>query len=159
MRYFVAKAGSRSPAVAEAITREAEQGLSRLGTYDAFRLRAERTRRELPELLSELKAAGKRVVGYAATAKSATVLNYAGIHADLLPCIFDTTPSKHGRFSPGAHLPVRPYEEFLAPYPDYALLFAWNHAAEIFQKEAAFMAQGGRFITYVPEVSIVDRHA
>jgi methylation protein EvaC len=158
MRYSVARAGrrARSPGVAAAIAREAEQGLSRLATYDAFRLRAERTRRELPALLSKLKAEGKRVVGYAATAKSATVLNYAGIDSDLLPCIFDTTPSKQGRFSPGAHLPVRPYAEFRAPYPDYALLFAWNHAAEIFQKETAFVAQGGRFIVYVPEVAIVD---
>ena len=42
----------------------------------------------------------------------------------------------------------------LAQYPDYALLFAWNHAAEIREKEQAFIAAGGRWIVYVPEVKI-----
>jgi methylation protein EvaC len=157
MRYFVAPRGTRplDPGVAEAVEREAARGLHSLRTYEGFRLRAERVRAELPALLADLSRAGKRVVGYAATAKSATVLNYAGIGAELLPCIYDTTPGKHGRFSPGVHLPVLPYERFRESSPDYALLFAWNHAAEIFEKERAFTASGGRFIVYVPEVKIV----
>jgi methylation protein EvaC len=39
-------------------------------------------------------------------------------------------------------------------YPDYALLFAWNHAAEIREKETAFAASGGKWISYVPKVEI-----
>ena len=45
---------------------------------------------------------------------------------------------------------------FAANYPEYALLFAWNHAAEIFAKERAFRDAGGRWISYVPEVSVLD---
>ena len=48
------------------------------------------------------------------------------------------------------HIPVRPYEEFQRNYPDYALLFAWNHAEEIMAKERAFTAAGGQWIVYVP---------
>jgi methylation protein EvaC len=43
----------------------------------------------------------------------------------------------------------------VANYPDYALLFAWNHAAEIREKEAKFIAAGGQWIVYVPKVEIV----
>jgi methylation protein EvaC len=35
-------------------------------------------------------------------------------------------------------------------------LFAWNHAAEIREKETGFVAAGGRWIVYVPEVAIVS---
>ncbi|MZG02360.1 SAM-dependent methyltransferase, partial [Streptomyces sp. SID5614] len=74
---------------------------------------------------------------------------------DLVPAVFDSTAAKQGRLTPGTHIPVRPMEEFSAPYPDYALLFAWNHADEIIAKEQEFRARGGKWIVYVPEVKII----
>jgi methylation protein EvaC len=50
---------------------------------------------------------------------------------------------------------VRPPEAFSQDYPDYALLFAWNHADEIMAKEKAFRDAGGKWILYIPEVHIV----
>jgi methylation protein EvaC len=96
------------------------------------------------------------VVGYGATSKSTTVINYCCITPSHVEFISDTTPIKQGRLSPGAHIPVKPYGEFVKRYPDYALLFAWNHAAEIREKETGFVAAGGRWIVYVPEVAIVS---
>ena len=96
------------------------------------------------------------MVGYGATSKSTTVTAYCGITPDLVEFISDTTPIKQGKFSPGAHIPVRSYDAFNAKYPDYALLFAWNHAEEIMAKEQAFSAAGGRWIHYVPTVRVSD---
>jgi methylation protein EvaC len=83
------------------------------------------------------------------------VTNYCGIGTDLVPFVCDSTPAKQGHLVPGSHLPVRPPEEFANPYPDYALLFAWNHAEEIMAKEQAFRAAGGKWIRFVPEVEIL----
>ena len=107
-------------------------------------------------LLRDLQRRGRRVVGYAATSKSTTVTNYCGITPGLVEFISDTTPIKQGKFSPGAHIPVRPYEAFTARYPDYALLFGWNHAEEIMAKEQAFRAAGGKWIVYVPRVQVLE---
>ncbi|MBH0243755.1 SAM-dependent methyltransferase, partial [Streptomyces cavourensis] len=115
----------------------------------------ERSCTELVRLLEKLRAEGRTVVGYGATAKSATVINYCGIGPDLVPFICDSTPAKQGRLTPGMHIPVQPPEEFSKPYPDYALLFAWNHAQEIMAKEQGFREAGGRWILYVPEVHIL----
>ena len=59
---------------------------------------------------------------------------------DLVECIYDTTPIKQNKYSPGAHIPVLPYDQFRDSNPDYVLLFAWNHAEEIMKKSLIIWA-------------------
>ena len=158
MRYVVARKGVRKveAAVHELLAREDEMGLNRPETYHTFRERVFRSRDELTKLLTDLRRKGKRISGYGATSKSTTVTNFCALTPDLLDCISDTTPGKQGKYSPGAHIPIVPYERFREAFPDYALLFAWNHAGEIMQKEREFRRQGGKFIVYVPTVRVLD---
>ncbi|QBI54883.1 class I SAM-dependent methyltransferase [Streptomonospora litoralis] len=158
VRYTLAHAGALTPgtAVADLIAEEDALGLARNETLDAFAADVAAVRDDLVRLLSELRDRGKRVVAYGATAKSATVANYCGLGPDLVEFVCDTTPAKQGRVTPGSHIPVRPAEAFRDPdYPDYALLFAWNHAEEVMAKEQEFRDAGGRWITYIPEVGIL----
>lgn len=149
--------GNPAPGVASQRRREALAGLQSRDPYRRFGLKLERLREDLLRLLNRLKKEGKRVLGYGATSKSTTILNYCGISADLIEFIVDSTPAKQGRFSPGMHIPIRATEDFGTPYPDYALLFAWNHAAEILHKEAAFSERGGEWLVYVPRVGVLER--
>jgi methylation protein EvaC len=157
MRYVIAHKGSRpvSQAVERQRAKERSLGLHQPSTYKQVSRNIERSRDELMRLLRELKRQGKRVVGYGATSKSTTVTNYCGITPDLVEFISDTTPIKQGKFSPGVHIPVKPYAEFASRYPAYALLFAWNHGEEIMGKEGAFVAAGGKWISYVPKVAVL----
>lgn len=158
MRYVIARKGRRrvSEAARDRFREEERMGLHLPETYDRFRRNCETSRSLLMDLLRDLGKRGKRVVGYGATSKSTTVINYCGITPGLVEYISDTTPIKQGKFTPGAHIPVRPYVEFRANYPDYALLFAWNHADEIMAKEGDFREKGGRWIVYVPEVRVIE---
>ena len=54
------------------------------------------------------------------------------------------------------HIPVLPHEEFTNDYPDYALLFAYNHIEEIMAKEQKFKDKGGKWIVYVPTVGVME---
>jgi methylation protein EvaC len=156
MRYVISNCGAHpvSMAVRNLEERERFQKLDRRETYHGFQNHVEKSRQNLINVLNRFKKEKKRVVGYAATSKSTTVTNFCGITPDLLEYISDTTPIKQGKYSPGVHIPVRPYHEFAAHYPDYALLFGWNHAEEIIAKEQAFITAGGKWILYVPEVRI-----
>jgi methylation protein EvaC len=156
MRYVIGHKGAHpiSGAVAAQRGHEEAIGLHLPETYDILRQNVESSRDELMTLLRDLKRQGKRVVGYGATSKSTTVTSFCGITPDLVEFISDTTPIKQGKFSPGAHIPVRPYSAFQEQYPDYALLFAWNHAAEIMAKEQQFRDAGGKWINYVPTVQV-----
>ncbi len=157
MRYIVAKRGARpvGPAVAAQREKEAALGLGVLRTYRALAARIEQSRDRLTALLRDLGRDGQRVVGYAATSKSTTVINYCGLTPDLVEFISDSTPLKQGKFSPGMHIPIRSPEAFARNYPPYALLFGWNHAEEIRAKEQAFTASGGKWIVYVPTVEVL----
>ncbi len=157
MRYYLCKAGTRpiEASVKGVIAREQKLGVGDAATYERFRAACEAQRDALVGILRKVRAEGKRVVGYGATSKSTTIMNYCGIGPDLIEFITDTTPNKQGKVTPGSHVPVKPHADFAASYPEYALLFAYNHAQEIMEKEAAFAKSGGRWITYVPEVKIL----
>ncbi len=158
MRYVIARKGARkvSPAVGQQLEKERKLGLHKPETYQMFRRNCERSRDELMALLTQIQREKKRIIGYAATSKSTTIINYCGITKDHIQFISDTTPIKQGKFSPGAHIPVRPYEEFKSQYPEYALLFAYNHSKEIMAKEEEFMKSGGKWIVYVPKVEVLE---
>ena len=157
MRYVIGHGGAIpvSATVTQRLEKERALGFDQQQTFDAFRKNVEQSRDMLLRQLQTMKKEGRRVVGYAATSKSTTVTNYCGITPDLVEFISDTTPIKQGKYSPGAHIPVRPYEDFTANYPDVALLFGWNHAREIMAKEQAFRDAGGQWLLYVPEVKVV----
>jgi methylation protein EvaC len=156
MRYVWARTGTHTVAagVADLIAREQADGLGRPETYQRFREACERSRGQLRDLLDDLRRQGRRIVGYGATSKSTTVTNYCGIGPDHVELIADTTPIKQGKLSPGMHIPVAAHAAFARDWPDYALLFAWNHADEIFAKEHAFRRAGGKWLIYVPQVAI-----
>lgn len=152
MRYVLGHKGKHAinPGVGKILEKERALGLTDAATFDRFRDNCERSRRMLVDILKDLKSQGKRVAGYAATSKSTTVLNYCDIGPDLIEFISDTTPIKQGKFTPGKHIPVRPYSDFKTDYPDYAVLFAWNHEEEIMANERDFMDQGGKWVVFVP---------
>ncbi len=156
MRYFLGRKGAHEirESVLQQLKIEEEAGLNDAATYETFAQNCERNKEELVALLQDLKAQGKRVVGYAATSKSTTILNYCGIGPDLIECIYDTTPVKQGKCSPGMHIPVKPFTEFYEEHPDYSVLFAWNHAKEILGKESEYTSSGKKWIFFCPEVKV-----
>jgi len=158
MRYVIAHDGAYpvKNSVFKLLEKEESQGLHQLATFETFRKNVEKSRNDLVSLLRKLKSRGKRVAGYGATSKSTTILSYCDIGPNLIEYISDTTPIKQGKFTPGMHIPVRPYEAFKDNPPDFAVLFAWNHAEEILAKEKKFMAAGGRWIVHVPHVKILE---
>ncbi len=154
LRYTVGRQHQiQSRSVVDFIENERQAGLHSVRRLKEFAETVEARRSELPKVLQGLASAGKTVAGYAATAKSSTVLNYCGIDRNLLQVIYDTTPEKQGRLSPGTGIPIESFPQSIEDYPDIFLLFAWNHEDEIISREAAFRAQGGSWLKFVPSVT------
>lgn len=156
MRLYLRREGPAAPVVADWLAREAAAKLFDRATYVAHAERVERIRRELMTLLHDLKRQGKRLAGYGAPAKGNTLLNYYGIGPDLLDFLADRNALKHGRLSPGMHIPVVSPDRIGADRPDYLLILAWNFGDEIMAQQEAFRAAGGKFILPIPEPRVVS---
>ncbi|MHB2020725.1 MAG: methyltransferase domain-containing protein [Candidatus Xenobia bacterium] len=128
---------------------EASRGISAL---EQFASRVRDIREQLRATIQSLRDEGKRIAGYTAPAKGTVLLNYCEL--DLI-YLADATPAKQGLYCPGVRIPIVSPERFREDNPDYALLLAWNHKAEVLRREAPWHDAGGRFIIPVPEVAIV----
>lgn len=126
-----------------------------LSFYAGFRQRVENLRSELRRLLGDLKASGKRIAAYGASAKGSTLLNYCGIGPDMLEYVVDRSTVKQGFYTPGTHLLIHGPEKLLADLPDYVILLTWNFANEILEQQSEYRSRGGRFIIPVPCVEII----
>ena len=143
--------------VKDSIDKELDLGLDKLRTYENFSIRVQENKKNLVNLLTELRNNNKKIIGYGATSKSTVVYNYCGIDKGLLDCVTDTTSYKQDKLAPGVHIPVvPPPENGIDDSVDYAFLGAWNFEKEIMQKEKAFLKRGGRFITHVPTVQVLE---
>jgi SAM-dependent methyltransferase len=143
-----------SARVAALCAKEDCAGMGGPGFDRGLQARAERIKDELLSFLIECKRAGQRVVAYGAAAKGNTLLNFAGVRADLLPYVVDASPHKQGRYMPGSRIPVVGQERLQADRPDYVLILPWNLRQEIAAQLAYVGGWGGRLVAAVPSLQI-----
>lgn len=159
LRVYLAHVGSARPtttSVAALLAREQRCGLRDLTTYASFAEQVKRTKRGLLSFLIAAKDQGKVICGYGAPGKGNTLLNYCGIGTDFLEFTVDRNPYKHGRFTPGMHIPIHPVGAIDVLKPDYILILPWNLKNEIIQQMRHVGSWGGRFIVPIPEMSVID---
>jgi SAM-dependent methyltransferase len=143
-------------AVAELLEREEAEGLLDADRYQRFAADVVESKRALLELLIELKETGKQVVGYGAPGKGNTLLNYCGIRTDFLDYTVDRNPYKHGRFTPGTHIPIFPPERIAETRPDAIVILPWNLAREIAEQLAYTKDWGASLIVPIPTATVLE---
>jgi len=151
MRYVIGRKNKhrKSEIISKFLDEEQSKKLDTIESCLNFKKACEFSKKMTKEKLNKFKENGKKICGYAATAKSTTVLNYCGIGNNFIDYICDTTKEKIGKFSPGTHIPIVPVSHFKENIPDVAFLFAWNHKEEIFSKEKEFNDNGGVWFSHV----------
>ena len=120
-----------------------------------FQKNVEKQKHDLVTLLTELKKAGKTVIGYGASTKGNVILQYCNIGTDLLPYIGDITPFKDGAYTPGSKIPIISIEKAKAMKPDYFLVLPWAFRNDIVLREKETLSSGLKLIFPLPFVEIV----
>ena len=160
LRLFVRKAIFRHTAqtdVVMALHREEEKlGISNYAFYENFANECNSMVRALKGLLYSLRYSGRRVVGYGASAKGSTLMNYAQL-GPFLDYVIDKSNHKQDLYTPGTHLRIVHPNFLIHDHPDYALLLTWNFKGEISRENELFLKNGGRFICPIPNIEIIDR--
>ncbi len=158
-RYFIKKKINDiykiKGSVKKEIKKELKFGLHKISTYKKFARKVKKSKEKLLNIFQILKRKKMKVIGYGATAKSCTVLNYCKIGNTFIDFFYDTTSYKINKYLPGSKILIKKYKKLNKDKIDIAFLGAWNFKEEIFKKEKNFIKNGGKFIIHVPYPKII----
>ena len=158
-RYFIKKKTNKKykikNSVENEIRKELKFGLQKISTYKRFAKKVKNSKIKLLNIFRKLKKKQFRIIGYGATAKSCTVLNYCKIDNKFIDYFYDTTSYKIGSYLPGSKILIKKYKKLNKKKIDIAFLGAWNFKEEIFKKEKNYIKKGGKFIIHTPVPKII----
>jgi hypothetical protein len=158
LRVFACRAENRSRAiqssVCKLIAEEAQAGLASAVGYEGFGRQVKQTKSALVDFLLTAAREGKRVAGYGAPGKSATLLHYCGIGKDWMEYTVDRSAYKQGRFLPGTRIPIYHPDRIRETKPDYLVILPWNLKDEIMEQMQFIREWGGRFVVPIPKLAI-----
>lgn len=157
IRVFVAREGDYQPdpSVERYLRREEEFGIRNVRRYEAFGARILANKQRLLDLMRRLRAEGRTVWAYGASAKGNTLMNFFGITNESVPVVLDDNPKKWGWYTPGAHMRITGIQELMRAKVDYLLLLAWNFEPEI-RRRCQAVGYEGKFVLPVPDARILE---
>jgi SAM-dependent methyltransferase len=144
------------PSVESLLARERVIGFEQIDYYSRFSAKVHSTKRQLLSFLIQCKQRGAKICGYGAPGKGNTLLNYCGIGTDFLDFTVDRNPYKHGRYTPGMHIPIFPVSAIDDARPDYLLILPWNLKNEIVTSMRHVADWGCKFVIPIPNVEVID---
>ncbi|MCX5699160.1 MAG: class I SAM-dependent methyltransferase [Candidatus Omnitrophica bacterium] len=162
VRFYARNIGKRNEPVSGAVKKmrsdEVSRGYDKEQTFISYANKVEKTRAELLKVLDGFKRQGKVIIGYGASGRGTMIMNFCGIDGKYLDYVVDDAPAKHGFYTPGTHVLIKPWEAVKdGPFPEYALLFAWSFINEVKKRRSDYLEAGGKFIVPLPEVQIAGK--
>jgi len=158
-RYYIKKIKNKKIKIKDSVlkqqTQEKIMGIHKIQTYIDFSKRVNKSKIKFINIIKNLKKINKKIIGYGATAKSCTVLNFCKINNKDIEYFIDTTPEKQNRYTPGTHIPIIKKPKKINPLKTIFYLGAWNFLKEIKRKEKKFVSGGGKFLIHTPYPRII----
>tara|TARA_B110001450_G_scaffold30828_1_gene26877 strand:+ start:1409 stop:2596 length:1188 start_codon:yes stop_codon:yes gene_type:complete len=157
-RYFIKKDNNKRKidlSVKKNEVLENKYGIDKASTYLKFSKRVKKSKEKLSNIFKKCKKNNKKIIGYGATAKSTTILNYCKIDNKIIDYFVDTTEAKQSKYTPGTKIFIKKYIGYIENDVDYIFLGAWNFQKEILAKEKQFIKKGGKFIIHTPYPKII----
>ncbi|MEK7084196.1 MAG: class I SAM-dependent methyltransferase [Patescibacteria group bacterium] len=139
-----ASGGAQSERV-RAIAEEEERSLNRT-MLEEYTGRVDAAVSALKERLVQYRRDTIMVAGYGAPARLSTICNYGNIGPSLISFVVDDSPLKQGRFTPGTHIPIVPYQHLKEQKPDVLVVFAYEYLDDIREKTD----NGFRYLLPIP---------
>jgi hypothetical protein len=111
---------------------------------------------EVVEFITHAKGRGKTIMGYGASTKGNTLLQYFGLDNTMIDAIAERQECKWGLRTVGTNIPIISEDEMRKAQPDFLLILPWHFVSEFQQREAAYLKAGGKFIVPCPKFEIIS---
>jgi len=158
LRVYACRASSQTHSiqarVQKVVADELDAKLDTIEGYESFARTVKATKFELLDFLLQAAKSGKKVAGYGAPGKSATLLHYCGIDKDLIEYTVDRSTYKQGRYLPGTRIPVYDPDRIRETKPDFVVILPWNLKDEIMQQLSYIREWGAQFVVPIPTVTV-----
>jgi SAM-dependent methyltransferase len=158
-RYYIKKEGNKflkiNNNILKQYKKERKIRITNIQTYINFAKRVKKSKIEFTKIINDLKSKNIKILGYGATAKSCTVLNFCKINNKQIEYFIDTTPEKQNKYTPGTHIPIVKKINNINPSKTVFYLGAWNFLKEIKKKEKNFLKKGGQFLIHTPYPKLI----
>jgi hypothetical protein len=122
--------------------------------YLAFFERVMQNKDKILDLLGRIKRENKTVIGYGASTKGNTLLQFCGITPEFMPFIAERSQEKVGKKTIGTGIPIISEEEARRRKPDYLFILPWHFVEGFKKREKELLASGTRMIVPLPNARI-----
>jgi len=150
---------ARTERVESLLAMEEEKGINTLRPFEAFRHRVLQHRNELSSFLDAVVNRGEKIYGYGASTKGNVLLQFCGITRRTIPAIAEINEDKFGAFTPHTLIPIYSEAQVRKERPAYLLVLPWHFREGIVQREAEYLAGGGKLVFPLPELQVVAHAA
>lgn len=127
----------------------------RVYTWKKFFGKVCELKQKVVSFIKEEVGKGKVIMGYGASTKGNTLLQFFGLDNTLITAIADRQPQKWGLRTVGSNIPIISEEEMRERKPDYLLVLPWHFISEFQQREKDYLTGGGKMIVTMPKFEII----
>ena len=153
--YFSKEKRESSEALKQATMKEIKLGVEKQDKWESFAKNVHNHSKNLSKLIKDEAIDKKVIIGYGASARSSTLLNFLDISDINIKAIADKSEFKHGLFSPGTNIPIISPQEALNYKPDIIILLAWNFKNEIIKDLKEIYNWSGKVIVPFPYEAVI----
>ena len=146
--YFSKKECQKSKIYLELLEKEGTMGVNEVQAWKAFSKSCYEHREKSINIAESFLP--KTVLGFGASARSSTYLNFCGFDSACIQAIIDNNPLKHGKYSPGTSIPIVTFERGMQMNPNLIFILAWNFRDEIVN-ECRINGYKGEFLLAFPD--------
>ena len=137
------------------IINEKKNKLDKFSSCLIFQKKVLKLKKDLCSIFVKIKKKNGTIIGYGASAKAVTILNFCNLKEKFVDYFLDTTKNKIDKYLPGTKIIVRKYSQSNMNNKNFYFLGAWNFKDEIIKKEKLFLQKGGKFILHLPKPRII----
>ena len=104
--------------------------------FQNFEKKIFKQKKNIINVLDKLILSNKKVIGFGASGRGTTFLNYCGINKRYIEYIVDSSPLRAGKYMPGLKIPIYNinYLKKNSRNIDYVLIIAWNYKDSIIRQ-------------------------
>ena len=159
MRYYVSNLNNKnfkpSEKLNKMISYEIDQKFNTIKPYKVFSKEVMNHKSKFMKLIFSFKNKGKSIIGYGASGRANTLIQFCNFNYKIIDFIIDDAPQKSGYLTPGTHIPIFS-RELAAKHgaPDCIIIFAWSFINEILPKLESIISKETKIIIPFPEIKI-----